>query len=396
MARSKRTDNDYIFSHPESRNLYIRLRDHDGRRFVKSLRTTDRAVAQVIALPMIAEHKARLLASRAPEGVAFRYEYEPGREHPGPDGGRVIATTTELIYLDADGKIRARGPNGGIGFAIPAPGERPSVPVKNSDDALLETYLKHKGITGLPEKQARDVWHTFKTVIGKPLAKCTRDDGRALVAAFGDIKSGTAHRRLVPMVALCNLAIAEGKLTFNPFAGCTDNGWKRRVPFTEDDVKLMRANIGKLDKTDQLLVRVLATMGVRRGEGFAIDREQVENDVRFCIVGTKTDQSLRRVPFPKNLLPHLPKKISGPLFTGRLDSAGKRLRKWLGDIGISDPTKAPMHSFRHRAADRLRAAGCPADIREELLGHERKTVAAGYGEGHPVPVLRKWIDKIGF
>ena len=55
-----------------------------------------------------------------------------------------------------------------------------------------------------------------------------------------------------------------------------------------------------------------------------------------------------------------------------------------------------IHSFRHRAQDRLRAAGCPPEERWEVLGHEKKTVAEGYGEGFPVPVLKKWIDRIGF
>jgi hypothetical protein len=31
-----------------------------------------------------------------------------------------------------------------------------------------------------------------------------------------------------------------------------------------------------------------------------------------------------------------------------------------------------------------------------ILGREKETVAAGYGEGSPVPMLRMWIDKIGF
>ena len=35
------------------------------------------------------------------------------------------------------------------------------------------------------------------------------------------------------------------------------------------------------------------------------------------------------------------------------------------------------------------------DVQYELLGHEDTTVAAGYGKGSPVPMLRKWIDKIG-
>lgn len=55
-----------------------------------------------------------------------------------------------------------------------------------------------------------------------------------------------------------------------------------------------------------------------------------------------------------------------------------------------------IHSFRHRAQDRLRAYECPQDIRWALLGHEDDTVAEDYGEGFPVRVLKRWIDKIGF
>jgi hypothetical protein len=70
------------------------------------------------------------------------------------------------------------------------------------------------------------------------------------------------------------------------------------------------------------------------------------------------------------------------------------LNAWLTDIGITDDRKV-MHSLRHRAQDQLRAAGCPEDVRWALLGHEKKTIAAGYGTGFPVLMLREWIDKIG-
>ena len=61
-----------------------------------------------------------------------------------------------------------------------------------------------------------------------------------------------------------------------------------------------------------------------------------------------------------------------------LDAASKRLNRFLDDCGIVDPRKV-IHSLRHRAQDRLRAAGCPEDIRWAMLGHEEETVAAGYG-----------------
>ena len=106
-----------------------------------------------------------------------------------------------------------------------------------------------------------------------------------------------------------------------------------REAFDDDDMKLIRANLHRLDANDRLLLRVLATTGMRRGEAFEIASEKTEDGIRYCMVGTKTPQSLRRIPFPKDLLPHLPKKITGPLITGRKDSASKRLREFLDEIG---------------------------------------------------------------
>jgi len=117
------------------------------------------------------------------------------------------------------------------------------------------------------------------------------------------------------------------------------------------------------------------------------------------IVGKKTEQSLRRVPFPAAVLPFLPKVIKGPLFTSSYadpaDMASKRLNKFLDDCGIVDPRKV-AHSLRHRAKDRLRAFECPERIQWALLGHEETSVADDYGKGFSVPQLKKWIDKIGF
>jgi integrase len=134
---------------------------------------------------------------------------------------------------------------------------------------------------------------------------------------------------------------------------------------------------------------------MRLSEAFEVDSELKERGVRYVVVGHKTEQSKRRVPFPADLLPYLPATIKGPLFQGNARTASKRLNRFLNDGGIVDPRKV-IHSLRHRAQDRLRAAGCPPDIRQELLGHEKKTVAAGYGIGHPIPLLKRWIDKIEF
>ena len=85
---------------------------------------------------------------------------------------------------------------------------RPTLPTKGSDDDLLETYIKHNGVRGLPEKQARDIWHIFKTVVNKPMPNARVRTAAPLwiiwiEEAGGEIKRATLRRTLVPLVARC-------------------------------------------------------------------------------------------------------------------------------------------------------------------------------------------------
>ena len=256
------------------------------------------------------------------------------------------------------------------------------------------------------------MWRIFRTVVDKPLAKCNRDDGRAVVTHLEKekpLKSTTLKRYMVPLIATVNSAIDEGKHTgINPFVNCVPDrdDEEERDAFSDDDMKLIRAKLHKLDKNDQLLVRVIATTGIDRGEAFSIASEKIEDGIRYCEVGTKTAHRPRRIPFPKDLLPYLPKKITGPLITGRKDNAGKRLQAWLTDIGVINPNDgrviAPMHSFRHRAKNRLRLAVPDTELRDAIGGWTTGKKNSGrkygneHGKGYPIAVLRKTIDKIGF
>lgn len=434
----------YLFQRNEGGNWYVRLQPPGGKLTERSLGTPDLKAAEIAAADLIKQHKALMYQRRQARVTTFVHkdwvhDYEPGL-HTLPEGGHVMATETVLTFTDPAGKITGTKPNGGpvvhlSGAPLPAAlefqvfddamagkigegpvgRERPNFVAAKSgpDDAILETYLTHNSITGTRERQAREVWRIFRTVVGKPLRECTREDGRAIVAYMVDegedngreVKSATLRRRMVPLVAAVNLAIDEGKHKgINPFAACVPkrDDEDERAPFDDDDMKKIRANLHKLDKNDQLLLRVLATTGMRRGEAFEISNEKTEDGIRYCEVGTKTPQSRRRVPFPKSLLPHLPKKITAPLFTGHKDSTGKRLGAFLRDIGINDPDKAPMHSFRHRAANRLRRAGVPEDVREAIGGWAdgKKKISRKYGNKHgrgfPLKMLKEAIDKIGF
>lgn len=382
---------------------HLRLQPPGQKAVERTLGTTDLKLAEITAMPLIREHKAlmyqRRLARLPRVTDAWVSAYPPGM-HEG-----FFATERELRDLTTGAVM---GPNGGpAAILTPTPADgipsfeaydvaraRQGRAVKNGDDELFEQYLKQ---SDAPEKPARNVWHTFKTVVGKPLTKCTRNDGRAVVAALGNHKSTTLRRKMVPLIAMANFAIAEGALTFNPFAGCVKlcGDADRRLPFDDDDMILIRDHLHELDKSNQLLVRVLASTGMRRGEAFEISSEAKENGVRYTVIGTKTEASRRRVPFPADLLPHLPAKITAPLFRGSKEAATLRIGRWLRKIGVADKAKV-LHSFRHRAQDRLRAAGVREDLRWAILGHEKRTIASGYGIGFPVPMLKDAIDKIGF
>jgi integrase len=410
---------DYLFLRPGSRNWHIKLQSLTGR-VEKSLGTPDRVQAEILALPMIAEHKVKLLEARPRLETTWRYEYEPGREHVGPDGGRIIANDQELIYLDTQGHITRRSPNGGTTYQLVGrkltlrsvveaitgdqspfnDGVRPRRQERTADDAIIATYLEHANITGHSERETRAVWALYKQLTdGKPLKDATRDDGRKLVQHFEGqgLRSATIQKKITWLNAAVNLAIKESKLTFNPFSSIVPkrDDKQKRLPLSEDDIKNAKRNLGQLGESDQLLFRLLAATGMRLSEAFEIDGEMNERGCRYVIIGKKTPQSHRRVPLPAAALPYLPKVIKGPLFEGGTPAASKRLNKFIRRIGIVDKGKV-VHSLRHRAQDRLRAAGCPVDYRWAILGHEEKTVAEGYGEGFPVPLLKKWIDKIGF
>ena len=443
MARDV-ADSKYLFQRTGSANWYLRLvlpADAAARRKVieRSLATSDKDEAWQAAADDIKAHK-EVMRQRRRARVArivrgpWAPEFEPGL-HTLPDGRTLIATATDLTYSDG-----TRRPNGGpmiylTGARLDAAqtfkalddawegriGEgpvnaRPKVLAKDADPdtELLELYIangsvkKRVPLSPVRAKEARAIWGTFKRVVeGKALKDCDRADGRALVAHLEaeqpGIKSATLRRALVPLVSAVNLAIEEGTHAgVNPFVGVVPNrkDSKHVEGFTDDDMKLIRANLHKLPKADQLLLRVLASTGMDRSEAFSIKGERIENGVRYCIIGTKTEARPRRVPFPKILLPHLPKKITGPLFEARKDTTSKRITEFLTNIGVKceDGRKlSPLHSFRHRAATKLRQAKVSSELRYAIGGWtdgEKPNSGWNYGEW-PIKTLREAIDAIG-
>jgi integrase len=417
----------YLFQRPGSQNWWVRFQYNGHMRSVKgtkkiefSLGTTDFEQAQLLAMPHIFEHKASLLLIRSNQQKAFFQGfggrlYEPGL-HTDPDGVKIYATDKQIIYLDDQGKPTERVKDNlscKVHFSSSAAEYRDVMqylPEQNlqKHSQFLDEWVRQRNINEHIEREARSAWDICLSITkGRSLKNCSREDGKALVSRLQELGNSpaTIAKKVGHLRAAANIAVDERKLEYNPFVRVTPKNNKRLSGrfLDTNDMQIVRENLHKLSENDQLLWKMLAFTGMRLSEPFHIQEEFEEEGVRYVEVGTKTDASYRRVPIPTKLHSYLPARITAPVFEGEPEVAGKRLRYFLRKLGISydkstgsGNKKKVVHSLRHRAKDKLRYLGCPADIQGEILGHEKRTRSVSYGLGYPVPVLLKWIDKIGY
>jgi hypothetical protein len=103
---------DYLFRKNDSSNWSVRFQ-RDGKDTIKSLGTSNRQEAEIIAGPLITHHKAALLALKPRFEVEWRFEFEPSENmQDAPNGERVLASKTELKFFGPDGRLLRTSPNG--------------------------------------------------------------------------------------------------------------------------------------------------------------------------------------------------------------------------------------------------------------------------------------------
>ena len=73
------------------------------------------------------------------------------------------------------------------------------------------------------------------------------------------------------------------------------------------------------------------------------------------------------------------------------NSASAALNKWIKEKLSDDYV---VHGFRHSMRDRLRAVECPSDIIDKIGGWITAGVGQSYGQGFPLEVISKWMNKI--
>ena len=246
-----------------------------------------------------------------------------------------------------------------------------------------------------------------------PVADITRQDATALRdVLLEQMAPNSVLRTLGTLKAGMNHSIIERGLNIpNVFAQLRIKGAGAsrtdRLPISEDQLKSFQAVVSHLPVASSL-VMLLTDTGARLGEVVGLEVQDVDPQAGALhirpnsIRGLKTKTSVRTVPMSERVRECLSGQISGqpsraPIFERYArprgsDAASAMLMKHLR--GVVDDPKVTIHSLRHRMKDCLRNTGCPEAISRELLGHAQPGVAANYGAGYALEVMREHMNRV--
>ena len=288
----------------------------------------------------------------------------------------------------------------------------------------LDQYEAYKSDT---PKAAREIGQRverlrtdMKSVFGKqklkytPLTDITRQDANDLRDhLLSRVSANSAVRMLGVVRTAINHVIVEHSLTIpNVFTNLKIKGAGAskhdRLPLTDSQLTLLEPAFSG-DAIAWALYVTLRDTGARVSEISGLRTKDCDLVAKCLDIsptpwrGLKTTNSQRSVPLSAEAAAALGKLIQNqtsdpeaPLFDRYAkergaDSCSAMLMKRLRTV-ITDK-KLTMHSLRHRMKDKLRNTGCPEAISMAILGHSTNTVAANYGSGYALEVMREHLEK---
>ena len=173
----------------------------------------------------------------------------------------------------------------------------------------------------------------------------------------------------------------------------------------------MQSLCKEIDDDMRWLIALISDSGMRLGEAAGLLKEDIKLNDNIPHIDLKphswrrlkTNGSQRYIPLvgaalwasKRTLKANNDSMFAFPRYcdeTGcKANSASGGLNKWLHQYL---PDNCVIHSFRHSLRDRLRAVECPSDIVDAIGGWKTSGIGHGYGNGYPIKVLGKWMNKI--
>lgn len=279
-----------------------------------------------------------------------------------------------------------------------------------SDDAVEDKALKTR-----IERIRKDLVIALgkNRVEWTPLADITRADANTFRDYLLNRMAPNSVLRTVGVIkAAMNHVIIENDLEQrNVFQGIKIKGAGAskddRLPMSDDQLEMLLPEY-KGNPTAYALLVTLADTGARLAEIVGLEAQDLDLATRCLHIRhnslrrLKTKTSTRSIPLSPRATECLRQQQVGLSDTNSLfpayarprgsDAASAMLMKRLR-TQITDK-KVTIHSLRHRMKDKLRNTGCPEAISLAILGHSTNTVAANYGSGYALEVMREHMERV--
>lgn len=295
---------------------------------------------------------------------------------------------------------------------------------------LTQAYARFKEISpdkvaGMTERAANEKWGRYErkvkefiSVIGDvdvlTLPQSKVNDYRAHLYrrhANGEIKTKAANQYLEHLRAILRPVIKEYPGATNPFENFerfTVKDAGKKEPFTEDDVRMIRAALPTSNLTDVekaiLLIAQNTGAGVKElallaPEDIVLTGKTPHIKIRPNAYRNylKADDREREVPLIGMALTEMQKFPNG-FETVRSDTAAQAVTdhysEFLRKLGMGRAARKTFGSYRHRIASLLRKSKYKDQYQDAIMGHATPGMTGYYGDDIPVADLYKALEKV--
>jgi integrase len=282
----------------------------------------------------------------------------------------------------------------------------------------LDLYLSVKGqgkVQLFFSHSKRNISYLVSCLGSRPLDCYSTADAAKFRQSLMDrgLSNASLQRVFSVVKAIVNFAIKEQGLECkNPFAGVylPSEVNKKRLPIKDAKLKQVQKECVRLDDDIRWLVALISDTGMRLSEAVGLLVDDLVIDVEHPYINLtghphrhlKTDSSERVIPLVGSSLwaaQQIKQAPSSPFCFERYcdidgcnsNSASAAINKWIKTIAGSE---AVIHGLRHGFRDRLRAVEAPVDMIDQLGGWSLRSVGQGYGDGYPLELLYRWMEKI--
>ncbi|BED99189.1 site-specific integrase [Aeromonas dhakensis] len=384
---------------------YQRVTMCNGRRqtFRKSLKTRDRAQAQLLALQI--HFDTGLDTSEHNSTVS------PEARSVAPD----IATPVAHGHIPTSTSSEAVCPSGVESPAVPSEQNQIQPDQEDKLSGHVESYIAEKQLSWAPKetKNQQNYINTFIEHVGdKGLSEYTKADAVSFKTwLLGSGKSPTTINKYIQKLSLLFSWLSDHtEQTTDIFKGLKLKRVKEvnvRSGYTDPELKLFDSWAKEQEPWRMFIAMIGRYHGLRSNEAcqlYSDDIEHVNGVCCFNIRATRDDQSLkteasqRLVPIHSKLLAagfldFVASRKGGRLFKElpyRNNCYSHLFGQW---FSRNRPVNKDFHSLRHTVASKLKAAGIPLQYAAAILGHTNKAISYDrYGGDVPLDKLKEALE----